>query len=242
MKYIIYILALSISLMVLAIYLSVSRHASDKDIALTINNRHITRDEFNKRFTDLYQVDKQGFINTLITKELMIQEAQKEGIDKTEAFRYSIQEYYEESLFKQIMDKKIKSLKVIVNNDELDKHLAFQNSTLSLTIFRAANEELAKKGQFKVRDARVTDVKNLSSDIGERLENLNTGEHTAPLCSDLGCDVILLNKIERHPIPGLSIAEREEVRKILVDRKKQKALDAWIADLKARSDIAVMIK
>jgi len=242
LKYIIYIFTISFFFALLATYLNTSRQPSEKDIVLTINKRHITRDEFNKRFANLYQSDRQGFINSLITKELMIQEAQKEGIDKTEAFRYSIQEYYEQSLVKQIMDKKISGLKVSVNDEEIGRHLAFQNSTVHLTIFRAENEANAKKRQFKEQVVSVAAAKDLSSDINDRLENLKSGELTSPLCSDTGCDVIRLDSIVFHPTPEPTVAARKELRMVLVERKKQKALDAWIAGLRAKSGVSVMIK
>jgi hypothetical protein len=242
LKYIICIFVVIISFSLLALYLNKSSHLPEKDVVLTINKRQITRDEFDKRFAKLYQGDKQGFINSLITKELMIQEAQKEGIDQAETFRYLIQEYYEQSLVRQIMDKKIRSMKATVGNDEIDRCLAFQNSTVHLTIFKAANEESARNRIFKGQEVRIVAARDLSSEISEQLETLKTGELTDPLCSDSGCDLLRIDKIESPPAPAYPEAVRDKLRTLLQERKKQRAMDAWIAGMKAKSTIAVMVK
>ncbi|MBI5485518.1 MAG: hypothetical protein HY888_13830 [Deltaproteobacteria bacterium] len=94
MKYIWYLISLAASAAVFIAYYTTVPHPLDKDIVISINQKNITREEFNARLASVHNPDRQEFINSLVVRELMIQAAEKEGIDKNEAFRRSIQEYY----------------------------------------------------------------------------------------------------------------------------------------------------
>jgi hypothetical protein len=246
LKFIWYVVALVACFAALVAYHTIKPHPAEKNIAITINQKHITNDDFNARFasvkTSPHNSDKQEFINSLIVKELMIQDAEKEGIDKDEAFRRSIQDYYEQSLIKQVMDKKIKSLKVAVTDAEIDHFASFQNSTLTLTVFNAVDETAAKKGQFRSQELRTVRVSDLAGDMGDRLAALQTGGMTAPACSEAGCDVYRLDSAAAPPSEKLSAESRDRLRGQLLERKRQSAMDSWIADLRAKSDIKISIK
>lgn len=242
MKFIWYIIAVVVTFAAIIAYLTIESHPPVKNIALSINRKHITQEEFDARLAAVHALDRQDFINSLIVKELMIQDAQKEGIDKDEAFRRSIQEYYEQSLVKQVMDKKNKSLKVAISDSEIDHFVSFQNSTIKLTAFSADDEKAAKSRQFKGQETRTIRVNDLSGDIGDRLESIKVGEFTAPLCSDYGCDVYRLDAVDPGPTVVLAKEKREKVRETLVERKRQWAMDSWIADLRAKSDIRILTK
>lgn len=242
MKFIWYIAALVASFAALVAYFTIKPHSAEKNSAITINRKQITHDEFNARFASVQATDRQDFINSLIVRELMIQDAQKEGIDKNEAFRRSIQDYYEQSLIKQVMDKKIKSLKVDVTDHELDHFIAFQKSTVKVTVFRADNENAARKGQFKTQETKTLRVNDLAGDICDNLESLKEGNLTPPICSVDGCVVFRLDSVTAPASETLSAESRRKMRTDLLERKKQRAMDSWIADLRSKSDIRITIK
>lgn len=242
MKYIWYLIALIASFAALVAYFTTKPHPVEKNIAISINRKQITHDEFNARFASVQATDRQDFINSLIVRELMIQDAQKEGIDKDEAFRRSIQDYYEQSLVKQVIDKKIKSLKVDVTDHEIDHFTAFQNSTVKVTAFRADNENAAKKGQFKSQETKTLRVNDFAGDISDSLESLKEGSLTPPSCSADGCVVFRLDSVTTPASETLSAENRRKARIRLLERKKQRAMDSWIADLRAKSDIRILIK
>jgi hypothetical protein len=89
MRYIYYIIIIFFGLSAIIGYELRSRNASPKEAALIINKKVITTGEFN----ELYALqpsrsrEKNDFINSLITRELLIQESQNEGIDRDESFR-----------------------------------------------------------------------------------------------------------------------------------------------------------
>ncbi|HSR35908.1 MAG TPA: SurA N-terminal domain-containing protein, partial [Desulfurivibrionaceae bacterium] len=76
-----------------------------EDVAIQINDRIITRAEFNQKYQSRGGVQDpftaqpgEDFIQALITKELLIQEAKRLGLDREEPFRQSVQNFYEQSL------------------------------------------------------------------------------------------------------------------------------------------------
>jgi hypothetical protein len=87
------------------------RPDAGKKAAIIINDKVITLDEFAgmKPSHDEHRAD---FINSLIARELLIQEAQRTGIDKEENFRRSLQGFYEQSLVKVLMDRKLTLLSI----------------------------------------------------------------------------------------------------------------------------------
>ncbi len=70
---------------------------------------------------------KSDCVNSLITKELLLQESQREGIDKEESFRESIQNFYEQSLIKLLIDRKFASLHVTVSDEDVNRYIALMN-------------------------------------------------------------------------------------------------------------------
>ena len=243
LKFIWYIVALVVCFAALIVFLMTGSDSPEKNVAISVNKKHISLAEFNSRLASVHDPDRKNFINSLIVRELMIQAAQNEGIDKDESFRRSIQDYYEQSLVKQVMDKKIKSMTVAVTDDEIDRYVSFQNSTVKVTVFSADNENAANRGQYKSSEKKNIIVKNLCAEIGGLLESLKTGELTTPLCSDSGCEVYRLDGVLLTPASEkLSAENRNDIRLLLLERKKQKAMDAWIADLRAKSDITISIK
>lgn len=231
-----------VSFAALIVSQTTTSRSPEKNIAISINKKQISLAEFNSRLASVHDPDRKNFINSLIVRELMIQDAQKEGIDKDESFRRSIQDYYEQSLIRQVVDKKIKNLKVDVTDDEIDRYVSFQNSTVKVTVFSAADENAANRGQFSSRETKNIVVNNLCADIGGLLEYLKPGELTSPLCSDSGCEVYRLDGVVAPASEKLSAENRRSVRSLLLERKKQKAMDSWIADLRAKSEITISIK
>jgi hypothetical protein len=245
LKFIWYIVVFVACFAALLAYQTIKPSPDEKSIAMTINKKLITINEFNARFASVkpsaHNADKQDFINSLIVKELMIQDAEKEGIDKDEAFRRSIQDYYEQSLIKQVMDKKVKGLKVAVTESDIDRFAAFQKSTLKLTVYNAADELSARKAQYKSQDSRTVQAVDLSGDLADRLALLKVGEVTLPICFDGGCEVYRLESAAAPKSEALPPELRGRLREQLLERKKQLALDSWVADLRSKANIKISI-
>jgi len=85
----------------------------------------MSADEFKERFENSgYPADKQGrekFLEHLINRKLLLQEAERMGLDKEPEFLKEVERFWEEILLKSIVDRKSKELagRVSVNEDEM---------------------------------------------------------------------------------------------------------------------------
>lgn len=83
-----------------------------EDYLVKINNYTITMQEFNDEFkASAYAKNntlesKKEFLSMLIQRKLVLQDAQARGLDKDKEFLKSIERFWEQSLLKQVLDKK----------------------------------------------------------------------------------------------------------------------------------------
>lgn len=88
----------------------------DKKILAKVNNYEISEEEFEEEFkASLYgNVDtlesRNEFLNNMIDRKLILQNAQREGLDKDESFLKMIERFWEQSLLKLSLDKKTKEI------------------------------------------------------------------------------------------------------------------------------------
>jgi len=97
-----------------------SDHKTDKaNIIAKINDFQLTKNEFQKKFikemeySNTYKTTseaKNKFLQTIIKKELLIQEAKKQGIDKKKEFMSAIERYWEATLIKHLMETKSREI------------------------------------------------------------------------------------------------------------------------------------
>jgi len=87
-----------------------------KVVLARINNYDITKEEFETEFkessfgrTDTLESRKE-FLNNLISRKLILQEAQKSGLDKQQNFLKLIEKFWEQSLLKLSLDKKTQEI------------------------------------------------------------------------------------------------------------------------------------
>jgi len=183
------------SFTVLIVTLTFDRQPAKKIVAISVNDKQISREEFNLLRASVHASDERDFINSLVVRELMIQAAQQEGVDKEETFRRSIQDYYEQTLIKQVMDKRVSSIKLSVTEAEIDHFAEFQGSSVKLTILRANDDTAAKNSQFTRKETKTVPVQDLAGEISEHLDDLKVGERTAPFCTESGCEVFQLDAV-----------------------------------------------
>lgn len=101
-----------------------------KQILAKINNYEITAEEFNEEFKDSKYADndteesRRQFLNTLINRKLILQDAQANNLDKNKDFLRIIEKFWEQSLFKLALDKESKEVSgSIVVDDKAIKGL-----------------------------------------------------------------------------------------------------------------------
>ena len=93
-----------------------------------INGRSITQSEFDMRWEELSQAtraryEKEGgkrrFLDELIMRELLMQEARKQGLDQADEIREKTRQFKEQLILDELLKDRIKT-KVEVSKEELD--------------------------------------------------------------------------------------------------------------------------
>jgi len=93
--------------------------AKDKQVLARINNYEITKQEFEEEFKNSgfsvsdTEESRKSFLDNLINRKLVLQEAQRQGLDKDSAFLKSIERFWEQSLLKVMLDKKSKDISML---------------------------------------------------------------------------------------------------------------------------------
>ena len=92
------------------------RTTTPEDYLVKINNYTITPQEFNEEFlasayakSDTLE-SRREFLDILIRRKLMVQDAEAMGLDKDKQFLKTIERFWEQSLLKIVMDKKAKQI------------------------------------------------------------------------------------------------------------------------------------
>lgn len=244
MKYIYYIVIILLGISIIIGYELIGNRNITEEAAIVINDRTITSTEFERLYSQRQPQgqSKTDFINSLITKELLIQESRKLGIDKDESFRKSIQNFYEQSLIKLLIDRKISSLKPSDIDGEFIRCVNAFNKKFHVTVFSFDTPDQASKGDYGKGERKIALLYDLSADIRESVIGSEAGKIIGPLKSGDKYLVVRLDKIETDPSCLPSEHDKEHIRAMLSEEKKDKIINEWISDLREKAKINIYIK
>ena len=166
--------------------------ASDESPVLAVvNGKPITQSEFDVRWAELpesrqarYQREggKKKFLEDMIARELLLQEARRLGLDQTTAVREKAQRFQEQLALDELV-REIARTHVQVTQDELeDYYMAHSSAVLATEHIRAA--------QIIVPTAvQALDVKNqleAGADFAKLAQKFSTDQATKYRGGDLG--------------------------------------------------------
>lgn len=240
MKYIYYIIGILVLITIgMAIRLSGLKVEVSEPV-LVINDKIISKNELGAlaKFGSYHSRGK-SFLDSVITRELLIQEAIKQGIHKEEAFRKSVEIFYEQSLVKILVDRRFELLSPVVTTAMMEKYKDLSTQRVHYTKFVYENEEDFQKGKVKSSTDLENDFENLSESLKFSLFLLNPGAMSEPESSDEGHIVYRLNKtiVSSTATP---IQDDAHVRALLIDQYKRVLFDAWMNEIKKGADIQIL--
>jgi peptidyl-prolyl cis-trans isomerase C len=245
----------------------------EESVLALVNGRQITQTEFDTRWGELaeatrvrYQKEggKRLFLDELITRELLMQEARKLGLDQNDAIRERSQRYREQLILDELLKDRIKA-KVELTNEELDafyeQHanelltpLKVQVSQMLLPNFSAAKDlekQVNQGGSFAKFAQRYSidgKTKAKGGDLGPYrkglvlpevdavIHTLKTGMISAPIKTDAGYYLVMITALDKETIEA-DVAVRERIRQELLNEKRRKRFDGVIADIRANAII-----
>lgn len=217
-------------------------HLSPGRTAMTINDKTISEKQFNRMFSKKpYLQNMDDFIHSVIIKELLIQEAIKAGIQREEAFRQSIQDFYEQSLIKIIMDRKYTDLEPHIDETLIDRYMTLCGKTMDLTLLTYKTPEDIVKEKVALKESISLPFTRLSIEVRYDLLRLKPGDVSSPSFSEIDnvYSVFRLDTINPgEPMPDTN-DNREIARQLLTEHQKELMLADWLEALKARANVSL---
>lgn len=239
MKYIYYIIAIMVVFSGMAAYGLFDGRLEISEPFLSINDRIISEDEFEKILPGKPSyMTREQFIESVIDKQLLIQEAVRSDINKEETFRLSVENFYEQSLIKILLDRKLDSLVVDVTDDEMEKYRTFIQNKLFITkMIYPSLKDAQEKTNEKVEKIEE-DFIDLSDDLKFIVLNLDIGQSSKPRSSDFGVFVYRLDKIQnQEKSEEVEKFDTKQVSLYIQDKKKEQLLDEWIDNIRESAEI-----
>lgn len=140
-------------------------------IVAQINNYAVTIEDFkHEAGMSISGVSKELILQDIVTKELLLQEAQKMGLDKNKAFMKEIEDYWKQSLIKRLINiKGAEFLAAVRLTDEEAKAGQDQDwlkmkkaqTLLELWINNLAKDAKIEKYDTVLNTIKLKDCKNL---------------------------------------------------------------------------------
>lgn len=221
MKYLLTILALvAISSMVTLYYLwpDTPPEVNGDDNALHASSYH--------------QPGQQAREAASVTRQILVQEAQRVGIDKENSFRKSLKEYYEQSLVKVLTDRKLAEMKVSVSEDDVDRYLSRFGHVFTFTRFSIEGGTVQEDSGFQ----STVLFGELSVTLRLLIADLNPGESAKQFETGTEINLIRLDKIELADAPAVVKSDRSRVREQLENHQRSLQIDRWINGLQKEHD------
>ncbi len=245
----------------------------EEGVVALVNGRQITQTEFEARWGELAEAtktryEKEGgkrrFLDELITRELLMQEARKLGLDQNDAIRDRAQRYKEQLILDELLKDRIKT-KIELSSEELDAFYE-QHSQELLTPLKvrvsqmllpniSAAKDLEKQinqgghfAQYAQRYSIDEKSKAKGGDLGpyrkdlvvaevdEVIQTLKPGFVSAPIKTDAGYYLVMVSSLDTEIIQA-DVAVRERLRQELLNEKRRKRFDDVIVDIRAKATI-----
>jgi peptidyl-prolyl cis-trans isomerase C len=245
----------------------------EEGVLALVNGRQVTQTEFDIRWGELAEAtraryEKEGgkrlFLDELITRELLMQEARKLGLDQNDAIRDRTQRYREQLILDELLKDRIKA-KVELSQEELDayyeKHAHELLTPLKVRVWQmllpnvsAAKDlehQINEGGDFAKFAQRYSidgKTKAKGGDLGPYHNGLVVPEvdavvHTlkpdmvsAPIKTDAGYYLVKITALDKEIIQA-DVAVRERLRQELLNEKRRRRFDGVIADIRAKAVI-----
>lgn len=245
----------------------------EEPVVALVNGRAITQTEFDLRWGELSKAtraryEKEGgkrrFLDELITRELLMQEARRRGLDQDDAIRDKTQRYKEQLILDELLKDKLQS-KVEVTQAELDAYyeqhasqlldpLKANVSVMLLPNVYAARDleaQVNRGGSFAKFAQRYSIDEKTKAKGGELgpyrkglvppeidavVRTLKLGMVSAPIKTDNGYYLVMLTPLDETIIQA-DLATQERLRQELLSDKRRKRFEEVIADIRANAAV-----
>ncbi|MBU0943564.1 MAG: hypothetical protein KJ804_10900 [Proteobacteria bacterium] len=208
-----------------------------EDVALSVNGHSMSQKQIDE------QSREQGYhgetpedqIDSLVTRQLLIQEAQRLGIDQEEGFRKALKIYYEQSLIKVLTDRKMATLTIDVSEEDIDRYLSCSGKIYTFT------QTPRERGKVVKTQGRTKTVlfDDLSESMRFLLSSLQPGESVSQFDTGTEVSTIYLDKVEKAEDGKMVAYDRIRVRELIGNYQRSREIDRWILSLRKNASIVI---
>jgi len=238
MKYLIIIFGLFgvITVVTLLILIWPGDDNSADDLIVTINGQPLTRQKIADLKNDPNHLgNSDEFISELITKHLLIGEAQRRKLDKEPAFRAALKKFYEQSLIDALLQQVKDKIETETTKEEIDRFLQSYGRIFSFyTLKTSGNINQSKIKSLGTK--YITRFEDLDLPLRHALANMQPGDTTTTHSSQSERIAIYLEAIEGEPKTSQD-HDREHIRQQIHQMKIEKQLNSWVENLRNKAEI-----
>ena len=241
MKYLFYILAITFASCLIGILIvpAIDQTSNDEVASLVINQRAFSAAEIEnrKQHSPYHSTGDEAFLDDLIAKELLIQEAQRLEINQEESFRLAIKKHYEQALIKELLDRKYQAL-----NSSPDQQALARTKTNLLSHFELAiltyPDLLAVQNNLPSSKQEIaSDYLDLTEDVRDLLGPLSPGNLSAAVAAD--DHYIRVQLISKTPFVDQAADQypAESVNQLCAQELQRQAMTNWLNQLRQSAHI-----
>jgi peptidyl-prolyl cis-trans isomerase C len=240
-----------------------------------VNGKEITVGEFDLRWSQMPEFARKSygspegrkkFLEELVTRELLLQEAKKRGLDHDRALVERVERFKERSILDNLMKEEVDS-RVTVTQEEIKNfytthsenftappalrvsHILVKTEADALDLKKRLNEGedfagLARKvsldltTRYRGGDLGVIKPGQMVPQFEQAVRHLKIGEISAPVATQFGYHIIKLN--DRPAGTAQTFEEtKDQVKDQLLLEKKRKRFDELVASLRAKAKLRV---
>jgi peptidyl-prolyl cis-trans isomerase C len=243
--------------------------AAKEKVVAKVNNFALTVEDFRieanpllmKKYSTYSSVkQKNHVLEELITKEVLLQEAQRLNLDKQKSFMKEIEGYWEQALMKSLINRKLQefSLLVGVNNQDilegynrlkrriLAELIIFNDKPDALKLSKAAMGFDAVKESLAPRIAWESAADwYTSNELPQKLEDaiFSMSPDQVSLPIEYSNSWVVIRVLNEEPQQIAALEElRPRIIKDIVRKKKEVLLDNWIWDLRKKANVKIYPK
>lgn len=223
------------------------RQGAPVDPALTVNKKVISKEELKRQLSsDSCEHNYKDLVNSIVVKELLLQEAIRIGINKEAAFVESIKTYYEQSLIKTLADRKYDELAPVIPEGMIERYRQLSGKKIHFTLFTYQSLDDFKQGRIMQQKPDAILFSFLSTYLRYKTLELTPGETSEPFPSfmpESGMDrnymVFRLDKIEDTVQAPEPETDTEMIKALITDQKKEALMSDWIESLKKKASVSI---
>ncbi len=245
-----------------------ARKEPSERIVAVINDYRMTVEDFNYESKEVLRtgigigdiaIAKEDILDALIIKEVLLQEAQKAGLDKDKNFMKTIELYWEQTLLRNLLAKKSREIEkaVTVYEGEITDYYNKMKEKIKAKVVVLANERTGRRlltfdGDVAEYAEKEAEKSSLLYIIPSRVYIL--GDDNSPLENSIfkvernkSRELIKINGKwaliiieERIPVEAEPLsAARERITKLIKARKEREFMNEWIEALRSKARIRI---